>query len=79
MTRWQARKVLAYIVERAAVKDLFSDFNGSALSYQVIAGDIVELTHSLGEFEEKEFMVIEASDNSPEETADTRIFKFQEW
>jgi hypothetical protein len=81
MTRWQARKVLKYIVDRAARKDLFVEFNGSALTYQVIAGDVVTLTHSLGgeHIEDKEFMVIEASDASPEDTADTRSFKLQEW
>jgi hypothetical protein len=81
MTRWQARKVLKYIVERIAGKDLFVEFNGSALAYQVIAGDVVTLTHSLGgeHIEDKEFMVIEAHDKSPEDTADERYFKLQEW
>lgn len=79
MTRWQARKVLKYIVNRAAKNDLFCESNASALSYQVIAGDVLALTHSLADVEDKEFMVIEATDASPEETADVRWFKLQEW
>ena len=78
MTRWQAMKVLKYIVERTAIKDLFAEFDGSALSYPVIVADQVTLTHSLGNFDLKEFVVIEASDQSPEETADERYFKLQE-
>jgi len=81
MTRWQAIKVLDYIVKRAAERDLFVEFNGSALAYKVIAGDLVTLTHTLGDeyIENKVFMVIEAHDQSPEDTADVRWFKLQEW
>lgn len=78
-TRFQARKVLQYIVDRTARKDLFVEFNASALAYQVVAGDIVTLTHSLADIENKEFIVIEAVDQSPEETADVRYFKLAEW
>jgi hypothetical protein len=79
MTRWQARKVLAYIISREVLADVFIDFEGTARTYQMIAQDVVEVSHSLGDFVEKSFLVTEATDNSPEETADTRIFKLQEW
>lgn len=79
VSRWQAIKILDYIVERTVQKDLTVEFNGSAITYPVIAGDLVTLTHSLGGWSAKTFQVIEAADQSPEETADTRIFKLQEW
>lgn len=79
MTRWQARKVLAYIISRAVLADIFIDAECTARTYKIIAQDIVEISHDLGDFEEKQFVALEATDNSPEETADTRIFRFQEW
>jgi hypothetical protein len=79
MTRWQARKVLLHLVNISVVKDLIVEFNGRAQTYPVIARDRVTLTHPAGDFSGKEFEVIEATDNSPEETADTRVFKLQEW
>lgn len=79
MTRWQARKVLMYIVGRTVLADTTINLNGTARTYQVICNDLAQVTHSLGNFDMKQFIVLEATDNSPEETAETRIFKLQEW
>lgn len=78
MTRWQARKVLQRIAERAVAKDAFVDFDGTAQLHQIIKGDEITLTHADGDFDAKPFEVIEATDRSPEQTADTRIFRLQE-
>lgn len=79
MTRWQARKVLAYLISREILADTFIEMEGTARCYRMIAQDVIEVTHALGDFEAKPFFVLEAADNSPEETADTRSFKLQEW
>jgi len=79
MTRWQARKVLAYIISREILADTLVDFEGTARTYQIIAQDVITVSHDLGDYAAKPFVVMEATDNSPEETADTRLFKLQEW
>lgn len=79
MTRWQARKVLAYLIGREILADTILNVDCTARTYRMIAQDIIEVSHSLGNFVEKPFFVLEAIDNSPEETAETRIFTLQEW
>lgn len=76
--RWQALKVLQYFVDRFQ-KDLTVNFDATGRCYEPIAGDLVNLTHSAGDFEAKEFQVVEALDASPEETSDTRKFILKEY
>lgn len=78
LNRWQALKILR-ILAADAVNDLEVEFEGTARLYQVIKGDLIELTHEDGDFDQAEFIVAEATDNSPEETADTRRFLLKEW
>ncbi len=73
MNRWQALKILKRLADEA-VNDLEVSFTGRAALYPVVQGDLVKLTHPDGAFEETAFSVKEATDNSSEETADTRRF-----
>jgi hypothetical protein len=79
MSQWQTRKVMLHIVSRAAIKDCVGEFKGSALTYQMIKWDLIKVTHSSHEMTAKIFQVIAATDDSPEESADTREFTLQEW
>lgn len=81
MNRWQAFKVLSYFVQKTVVKDLIIDLEATARTFGIVCGDIGQITHSLlGEGEAGTFnvQVIETTDRSPEETAETRILKLQE-
>jgi hypothetical protein len=79
MTRWQARKVLKRIVGEIALNNQTASLEGSALAYKVIAGDLVTVTHSAFGYDAKKYLVIDATDASPEEKADTRSFLLREW
>jgi hypothetical protein len=79
MSRFQARKLLSNLVFRKLFKQNFYEFEADARTYQVVAGDIITLTHQQFGFDGNEFLVIESIDKSPEQTADDRRFIIQEW
>ncbi|HEY0657507.1 MAG TPA: PA14 domain-containing protein [Pyrinomonadaceae bacterium] len=79
MNIWQARKVLRHYINRYFLNDLVATFDGSGLTYQNIVHDLVELTLGIYGFEQKLFQIVEATDQSPETTADVRTYRLQEW
>lgn len=83
LTRWQAYKILKHKANREALKDLIIDLETRASTYSVMKGDIVRVNlfneTGVEEFNKKAFLTVEAEDDSPESTADTRKLKLQEW
>jgi hypothetical protein len=79
MTRYQAEKVLRFLVKRETEMNIFCSFDALASAFAVLPGDLVTVTHSLAGWTNKTFIVIEATDKSSEETADERSFVLQEW
>ncbi len=78
-THWQAKKVLDHYGKREVEMDVFLEFDGTEDTYQVLPGDLVGLTWAPYEFVDKQFLVLEAIDYSPETTPDRRGFVLTEW
>lgn len=79
MTHWQAYKVLQYISKRETGMDLMCEFDGLAATYKVLPGDLVTLTHSQPGWTTKQFLVLETTDYSAEDTPDRRNLVLMEW
>lgn len=81
-TRWQGLSNLRHHA-RLVTSNLVCEFEGTALTYPVLPGDIVTVSHSLAGWENKLFLVIEATDKQlprgGASGADDRIFKLLEW
>jgi hypothetical protein len=78
-TRYQAEKVLNEVVKREVDLDLFAEFEGMSSTFAVLPGDLVSITHTLPNWSNKTFLVLEAADLSGEETAGNRKFTVQEY
>jgi hypothetical protein len=79
MTLWQAIKVLKSLAKRGTEMTAFAEFDGTAITYPVLPGDLVTITYSSAGWTDKKFLVIEAIDYSPESTPDRRHFICLEW
>jgi hypothetical protein len=79
MSRFQAIKILHHIAKRKLINRNLYELECDARTFQVVAGDIIMLTHSQFAWTNKQFLVVESRDKSPEETADDRAFIVQEW
>ena len=79
MSKWQARKVLLHIANRSSVYDLVATFDGSALTYPITAQDIGYFNVPEYGITTRLFMALEVTSRSPVKTADTKIFRLQEW
>ncbi|MFN6965220.1 MAG: PA14 domain-containing protein [Pyrinomonadaceae bacterium] len=78
-THWQAYKVLKYLAKREVEMDVFCEFDGTALTYKVLPGDLVRISNTEAGFVDKQFIVLETIDYSSETTADRRGFVCLEW
>lgn len=76
MTRWQARKILSVLANRA-LSNRRCEFEGTALTFPVVAGDKVRITHANAGWTNKEMLVIEATDLADD--VESRRFILQEW
>jgi hypothetical protein len=76
--RWQGLKNLAHYA-KLKTQNWVSEFEGQPQTLPVLPGDKTLVTHTLPNWNAKEFLVIEATDKSMDSGADTRIFKLLEW
>lgn len=76
MSRWQARKVLTVLANRV-INNKRCEFEGTALTFPVVAGDRVRITHANAGWTNKNMLVIEATDLADD--AESRRFILQEW
>jgi PA14 domain len=79
MSRWQATKLLKAISERKLLRRNFYELECDARTFQVVAGDVITLSHQQFNFTNKPFLVVESRDKSPESSADDRSLILQEW
>jgi hypothetical protein len=80
MTYYQAYKVLKnWIAKRETEMDLLCEFDGVASTYPILPGDLITITHSQPGWTSKQFLVLEATDYSAEDTPDRRNFVCIEW
>lgn len=82
-TRWQGLANLAHYA-KFKTSLLVAEFEGIASTYPVLPGDLVTVTHSIPGWDEKQFLVIEATDKQLRtggsgDGADDRVFKLLEW
>ncbi|MEO8650514.1 MAG: PA14 domain-containing protein [Acidobacteriota bacterium] len=77
-TRWQALKNLAHYA-KVRTAPTMCEFEGMPQTLPVLQGDKVTVTHSLPNWTEKEFLVLEATDKSIDSSPDERIFKLLVW
>ena len=78
-TRWQALANLAHY-KRLKQPAMYVEFEGMPSTMPVLQGDVVTVTHAdlLG-WDDKQCLVIEATDKSIDSGSDDRIFKLMEW
>jgi hypothetical protein len=79
MTRFQAIKILDHLAQRKLFRRNFFELQCDARTFQVVAGDLVTLTHSQFGIADQTFLVTESRDQSSESTADDRTFILQYW
>lgn len=77
-TRWQALKNLAHYA-RLKTAPLVCEFEGLPVTLPVLPGDIVNVTHSIPDWDLKRFLCVEAADRALGANADERIFKLFSW
>lgn len=77
-TRWQGLKNLAHYA-KLKTAPLVCEFEGMPSTLQVLPGDLVTVTHSNADWVLKQFLCVEATDKSIDNSADERIFKLYEW
>lgn len=75
----QARRVLENYERFQLSNNLIVDFRGMPRTFGLLPGDLITLTETTFGFNQKQFIVIEASDDSPESTSDERAIRLQEW
>lgn len=77
-TRWQALSNLAHYAKLRTAQ-MTCEFEGMPETFRVLHGDKATVTHSLTNWANKLFLVIEATDKSIDNDADGRIFKLLAW
>lgn len=77
-TRWQALKNLAHYA-KLKTAPMYCEFGGMPSTLAVLPGDLVTVTHSIPDWNDKEFLCVEATDRSIDSAADERIFKLLDW
>lgn len=75
----QAGRVLRFQLGLKSRLGLFVEIRALGDSFHLIPGDLVTVNIPQEKIEGKTFIVIEATDESPETTAGERTFKLQEW
>lgn len=79
MNRAQAECVMNFHMKVQSDLDLFCSVTAGPDSYYVLPGDLVEVTHDLLDWDNKLFMAIEVTDDSPNDNADTKQLVLQEF
>jgi len=77
-TRWQGLKNLAHYA-KLKTSPFVCEFEGMPQTFPVLPGDIVNVTHSMPNWTNKQFLTLEATDKSIDDAPDERIFKLLEW
>jgi hypothetical protein len=77
-TRWQALKNLTHYA-KLKTAPIYCEFAGMPSTLAVLPGDLVTVTHSIPDWNDKEFLCVEATDKSIDSAADERIFKLLDW
>ena len=76
--RWQCLGNLAHYA-KLRTNLMVCEFEGMPQTLKVLPGDLVTVTHSIPDWTEKQFLVLEATDRSIDSEADDRFFKLLEW
>ena len=76
--RWQALDNLRHYA-KLRTAPMVCEFEGMPQTLPVLQGDKVTVTNSITGWIEKEFLVLEATDNSIDAAPDNRIFKLLDW
>jgi PA14 domain len=80
MTRWQAFKILKYLMALEVNKDFkLTNDDFHSRTYSIQAGDLGTVTFDAAGLDTKTFLCIDSTDHSPEETANKRGFVLQEF
>lgn len=77
-TRTQAIKVLTHYA-KLRTSGMICEFEGLPKTLPVLQSDLVRVTHSIANYNQKKFLCLEATDKSIDDNADERIFKLLEW
>ncbi|MBX3267106.1 MAG: hypothetical protein KF831_10400 [Acidobacteria bacterium] len=78
MNRLQALSNLAHYA-KLQTAPMVLELEGMPQTFPVLPGDVVTVTHEMFDWAGKEFLVLEATDNSIDAGADNRKFKMLEW
>lgn len=77
-TRWQGLKNMAFYAKLKTAPE-YTESQGMPSTLKLLPGDVLTVSHSTPDWEDKQMLAVETTDNSIDSAADERIFKLLEW